>query len=269
MFTYASPTYTTYSGTSYNYTQVPQFMKSIGAKKVALVAFASPSAVLNAKQVAAEDPQVGLQNCYENLSVPLGAVDFTATVLQLKQAGCDSVVAALTESSEVGFASAIKNAGLNLKQFYYASYAQATLDSPPALAALNGTYGQKTIVAGHPTTDAAAQTLYNELKQYDPGYHGGLLDFGASQAWGGTDAMIEGLKLAGPNPTRDSFISHLRSDTGYTIGGLASTPVDFNYLTGNLPAQQCADFVQLQGSAFVPIPANGSSICGTRVAYKG
>jgi hypothetical protein len=61
MFTYASPTYTTYSGTSYNYTQVPQFMKSIGAKKVALVAFASPSAVLNAKQVAAEDPQVGLQ----------------------------------------------------------------------------------------------------------------------------------------------------------------------------------------------------------------
>lgn len=62
-----------------------------------------------------------------------------------------------------------------------------------------------------------------------------------------TDAMIEGLKLAGRNPTRATFISNLRAVTDYTIGGLSTTPVDFNYLTGNLPPQQCANFVQLQG----------------------
>jgi branched-chain amino acid transport system substrate-binding protein len=269
MFTYAPPTYTSYNGTSYNYTTVPSFMKSIGAKKAALVAFASPSAVLNAKQEAAMLPQVGLQNCYLNLSVPLGAVDFTATVLQLKQSGCDSMVAALTESSEVALASAIKNAGLNIKQFYYASYAQATLDSPAAEAALNGTYGEGVLAAGHTSTAQATQTLYNEIKQYDPSYHGGLLDYGATQGWDATDTMIAGLKLAGPNPTRASFISQLRAATSYTIGGLSSTPVDFNYLTGALPAQQCVNFVQLVGNAFVPVPADGSPICGSKVAYKG
>jgi branched-chain amino acid transport system substrate-binding protein len=269
MFTYGSPTFTTYpGGTSYNYTLVPQLMKSIGAKKVAVMSFASPSAIQSAKQVTAMLPQFGLQNCYLNLSVPLGGVDFTADVLQLKQSGCDSLVAAATESSEVALAAAIKNAGLNIKQYYYASYAQATLDSPAALAALDGSYGQTTVVAGHASTQAATQTLYNQLKKYDPSYKG-LLDFGASIGWEGTDAMIEGLKLAGPNPTRASFISKLRTVTNYTIGGLSSTPVDFNYLTGNLSKTQCANFVQLKGSAFVPIPADGSPTCGTRVAYKG
>jgi branched-chain amino acid transport system substrate-binding protein len=269
MFTYGPPTYSTYNGVSYNYTAVSKFMQSTGAKKVALVAFGSPSAILNAKQVAAMDTQLGLQNCYLNLSVPLGAVDFTADVLQLKQAGCDSLIAALTESSEVALASAIKNAGLNIKQFYYASYAQATLDSPAAELALDGSYGLGVVAAGHTATAEATQKLYDNIKKYDPSYHGGLLDFGASQAWDATDAMIEGLKLAGPNPTRDSFISNLRNVTDYTIGGLSSTPVDFNYLTGNLPAEQCFNFVQLQGKAFVPVPPDGSPTCGTRVAYHG
>jgi branched-chain amino acid transport system substrate-binding protein len=269
MFTYGSPTFTSYNGTSYNYTTVPKFMKSIGAKKTAIVAFASPSAVLSGKQVGAMLPKFGIKNCYQNLAVPLGGVDFTATVLQLKQAGCDSVIAELTESSEVGLASAIKNAGLHIKQYYYASYAQATLDSPSALAALNGSYGQTTVVAGHASTPAATQALYKQLKQYDPAYHGGLLDFGASIGWEGTDAMIAGLKLAGPNPTRASFTSKLRTASSYTIGGLSASLVNFNYLTGKLPPVQCSNMVQLKGSAFVPVPADGSATCGTRVAYKG
>jgi branched-chain amino acid transport system substrate-binding protein len=269
MFSYSAPTYSTYDGTSYNYTGVPEFMKSIGAKKVALVAVATPSSILNAKQLAAIDTQLGLQNCYLNLSVPLGAVDFTAAILQIKQAGCDAAITAFPASSNVAFASAIKNAGLNVKQFYYTSYTQATLDNPSAAAALDGTYGQASIIAGHTTTASATQQLYNTLKQYDPSYHGGLLDNGATIAWAATDAMIEGLKLAGPNPTRAIFISKLRTVTDYTIGGLSGTPIDFNYLTGNLPAQQCTNFVQLDGKAFHPVPADGSPTCGTRVAYKG
>ncbi len=269
MFTYGPPTYTSYGGTTYNYNNLPKFLKSIGAKKVAVLAFASPSAALSAKQVAAMDTQLGLQNCYENLSVPFGGVDFTATVLQMKQAGCDTAVGTFTASSNVALASAIKNAGLNMKQFYFTSYAQSTLGSPPAEAALNGTYSEGLVAAGHTPGAEATQKFYSELKQYDPSYHGGLPDLGVTNSWDATDVMIEGLKLAGPNPTRASFISDLRKATDYTLGGLSTTPVSFDYLTGNLPAEECANFVQLQGTTFVPNPSDGSPICGTRVAYKG
>jgi hypothetical protein len=55
----------------------------------------------------------------------------------------------------------------------------------------------------------------------------------------------------------------------YTIGGLSSTAVDFNYIGGNLPAKTCTNFLQLVGKAFVPVPADGSPTCGTRVAITG
>jgi hypothetical protein len=77
--------------------------------------------------------------------------------------------------------------------------------------------------------------------------------------------MIEGLKLAGPNPTRASVISKLRKVKGYTIIGV---PVSFDYLTGHLPLTQCTNFVQLQGSKFVPYPADGSPICGNLLAFS-
>jgi hypothetical protein len=81
--------------------------------------------------------------------------------------------------------------------------------------------------------------------------------------------MIEGLKLAGRNPTRASFISNLRTAKDYTMGGLSATPLDFNYIGGNLPAKTCTNFVQLVSKAFVPVPADGSATCGTKVAHKG
>jgi branched-chain amino acid transport system substrate-binding protein len=263
MFTVTPPTFSTFDGMSYNYTQVPEFMKSVGAKKVAVLALATPSATLNAKQLVTINTQIGLQNCYTNTSVTPGAVDFTAVVLAIKQGGCDAAITAFTASSNVALASVIKNAGLNVKQYYYATYSQATLDNPSAAAVLNGTYSQAFAPA------AATEQVYNKLKQYDPSYHGGLLDLGASVAWTATDAIIEGLKLAGRNPTRASFISNLRTVKDYTIGGLSSTPVDFNYIGGNLPAKTCTNFVQLVGQAFVPVPADGSPTCGTKVAHKG
>jgi hypothetical protein len=64
-------------------------------------------------------------------------------------------------------------------------------------------------------------------------------------------------KQAGRNPTRASFISNLRTVKDYTMGGLSSMPLDFDYLTGNLPAKTCT------------IPADGSPTCDTRVTTKG
>jgi branched-chain amino acid transport system substrate-binding protein len=267
MFSYGPPTYTVYNGTSYSYNNISKLLKSAGAKRVAVLAFSSPSADLSAKQLVKDDSQLGLANCYENLSVPFGGVDFTADVLAMKQAHCDAAVGTFTAASNVALSQDIKNQGLKMVQFYYTSYAQSTLASPQARAALNGTYSEGLVAAGHTSGANATRTFYAELKKYDKSYPGGIPDLGVSNSWDAIDVMIEGLKLAGPNPTRTRFINKLRTVTNYTLGGLSATPVNFNYLSGHLPATACANFVRLQGSAFVPVPANGSTTCGTRVAY--
>ena len=270
MFSYGPPTYTSYNGVSYSYNDVSKLLKSTGVKSVAVLAYnISPSATLSANQLIETDTKLGLKNCYANLSVPYGSVDFTADVLQMKQAGCQAVVGTFESASNIGLATGIKNAGLNIKQFYYTSYAQASLSTPAAVAALQGTYSEGLIAAGHTDAAAAVTKFYGELKKWDKSYTGGIPDLGISNSWDATDAMIEGLKLAGPNPTRAKFIAKLRTVKDYTIGGLTPTPVSFNYLTGHLPTTECANFVELKGTTFVPVPANGSPTCGSLVAYKG
>ena len=72
MFSYGPPTYSTYNGTSYSYNNVAKLMKQVGVTKPAVLAFASPSAALSAKQLVADDSALGLKNCYLNTSVPFG-----------------------------------------------------------------------------------------------------------------------------------------------------------------------------------------------------
>jgi ABC-type branched-subunit amino acid transport system substrate-binding protein len=271
MFDIEEPSNTTYpNGDSYTYLNLSNLLKSIGATSVATLGYSiSPSSVLTTKQTVAADSADGLKNCYENTSVPFGGVNFTAIALQIKQAGCDAVVASFVSTSNVALAQALDQAGLNLKQFYYTSYGQDTIDSPSAAAALNGTYTEGTASSGTSAVVQANLKWYKELKQYDPSYSGGIPDSGQEIGWDATDTMIEGLEVAGRNPTRASFISNLRKVNNYTIGGLFSSPLSFNYLTGNFPSNQCDNFVELEGKQFVPVPANGSAVCGNLFTYKG
>lgn len=196
-------------------------------------------------------------------------MDFTADVLQIQSAGCDAVVGTFVAASNIALSSALKNAGLNsVKQFYYTSYAQSTLDSSGAKSALDGTYSEGLIASGHTSAAAATRNFYADLKKYDSSYSGGLPDLGVTNSWDAVDTMIEGLRLAGPNPTRANFIAKLRTVENYKLGGLSSTPVTFNYLTGHLPSTECANFVELKGSTFVAVPSGGAPICGSLVAYK-
>jgi branched-chain amino acid transport system substrate-binding protein len=271
MFDIEEPSNTTYAnGKSYTYFALANFLKSIGATKVATLGYAiSPSSILSTKQTVGADSKDGLKNCYENTSVPFGGVDFTAIVLQIKQLGCNALVGSLISSSNVALATAIKQAGLHVKQFYFTSYGQDSLTSKGADAALQDTYSEGTASKGNSPVVKANLKWYKELKKYDPGYHGGIPDTGQTIGWDAADTMIEGLEVAGHNPTRGSFISKLRQVKTYTIGGLFASPLLFNYLTGHFPSSTCDNFVELKAKAFVPVPANGKAVCGKIYAYKG
>ena len=64
--------------------------------------------------------------------------------------------------------------------------------------------------------------------------------------------MIKGLQVAGQNPTRASFMTGLRGVTSYDDEGVLPSPVSFALTQfGQYPANSCAYFVQLKGTAFV------------------
>ena len=85
MFTYSPPSYTPFDGKLYTNTFFGTFLKSIGVTKLASLAYGiSPSATDAAAATVASAKAVGIADCYQNYSVPFGAVDFTADVLAIK-----------------------------------------------------------------------------------------------------------------------------------------------------------------------------------------
>ncbi len=266
MFSWALPTTTKFAGQYYTYTTLGKFLKDIGVTKFGGLGFGiSPSSQESVRQSLASAAQIGIPTCYTNLSVPFSGVDFTADVLQIKNAGCTGITTAFNDPSDAGLSSAIAQAGLKdqVKQIYATGYDETILGNPAARESFNGAYVSSTINFTNPTS--GTQQMLQNLSKYYPGYKGGIPSFGLYSGYLSADLMIEGLEKAGSNPTRTTFINNLRRVSSYDAGGILSSPVSFqNFGTvAMLPTTSCEYFVQLQGSQFVIY--KGAPICGNRV----
>lgn len=270
MFSYGPPSYTPYGGKYYTYTSIGKFLKSLGVKSLANLAYSiSPSAVQAAKGVAAAAAAVGISDCYNDYSVGFGSTDFTSDALAIKQNNCGAVEAPMVDASDVALAGALKDAGLNnVKTIFFTGYSQDVIDNPAANASFQGAY----VTAGinFTTPNAGTKTMIANLKKYDPAYKGGLPDLGLYGSYMGAEVMIEGLKLAGKNPTRQAFISKMRKLTNYNINGILSpNSISFTGFgtVNQFPQSSCEFIVQLKGKKFV-IANGGKQVCGTRIAYS-
>jgi branched-chain amino acid transport system substrate-binding protein len=266
MFSFGPPSYTTYGGKFYTYTDVGNFMKSIGITKLANLAYSiSPSAVQAAKNAAYASGVAGVSatDCYDDYSVAFGSTDFTADALAIKQNGCNGVSSPMVDSSDVALSAALQQGGsTNVKQIYYTGYSNDVITNAAANAAFQNAY----VVAGINFTvpSAGTKAMLNAFKKYDPSYTaGGIPDLGLYGSYIATDVMIKGLELAGKNPTRAAFISKMRQLTGYTANGVFPTPVAFNHFgtLGMFPKSGCTYMVQLKGKKFV-VSNNGKLVCG-------
>jgi len=264
MFTFGPPSYTTYGGKYYTYTDVGNFMKSIGVTKLSNLAYGiSPSAVTAAKNAAYAAGKAGISNpdCYNDYNVAFGSTNFTADALAIKQDGCNGVSSPMVDSSDVALAAALQQGGSsNVKQVYYTGYSQDVL-SGAANAAFQNAY----VVAGinFTTPSAGTKSMLNAFRKYIPGYTGAIPDLGLYGSYIATDMMIKGLELAGKNPTRPAFISNLRKVTNYTASGVLPTTVSFGHFgtVAMFPKTSCTYMVQLKGKKFV-VAGGGKLICG-------
>ena len=267
MFTYGPPLYTPFDGNYYTYQGQAKFLKSIGVTKLATLGFGiSASSTSSIKAIQAAAKSVGIDLCYNNLSVQFGQTTFATEALAIKQAGCNGVVSSMVDASDVGLGAALTQAGVQSKNFYYTGYDQAILDDSNATTALNGAYFSAAPNFTNQTT--GTQQMLAAIKKYAPSVPKGIPNLGVYGSYYAMDVMIRGLELAGQNPTRANFISKMRSEANYSGGGLFTPSVSFTGFPTKamLPPSLCADYVQLTGGKFKTVKSN---VCGKlMVAYK-
>ena len=270
MFSYIPVTETPFNGQVHNYDYWGPFMKSVGITKLAGLAYGiSPSAKAAIATTLASANQHGIPTCYADNSVPFGGVDFTADALAIRSAGCNGVVMALVDSSDVAVAQALKNGGVKAKPFLSGTgYDQAVAASPSSMTALEGGYADATV--NFTTPNSATQAMVAALKKYDKQYHGGVPDFGTTVAYLATDLMIKGMQAAGKNLTQSGFISAMYNKVKtYDAGGILASANTYSLKTFGtvdmLPKTACTYWIGIQNGKYVT--ANGGKPgCGGLVS---
>jgi branched-chain amino acid transport system substrate-binding protein len=251
---------TPFNGYYYTYSSSGAELKALHVTKLAQVVFNISSAINAANTIFAQAKSYGVSNCLDALLPSSG--NLNPTVLQIKKLGCNGVEVLSVLSTCTTLAADLKQANVNAKLVCATAYDQSLLNQPSALAAMQDTYTTATFNVLAKNPPAPVKLLLDRLKKYTS-YSGGIPSNNVEYSYMSADAMINGLKLAGPNPTRKAFITNLRQVSNYTVEGLLSTPIIFSHFgtLGMIPKKACGPLLEIKGKNFVP----ALNVCGTLV----
>jgi ABC-type branched-subunit amino acid transport system substrate-binding protein len=91
-------------------------------------------------------------------------------------------------------------------------------------------------------------------------------NFAQYEAWVGTDLMIQGLELAGSNPTRANVIKDLRGIKSYSADGIDPVSINYSTVFGHSASPDCRWYLQAETSGFKllsPTPECGTWMTGS------
>jgi len=243
------------------YTGFGTFIKSLGAKNMALLSVVSPSATAAMKADEVSLKKAGIKFDYTNYNLQFGTVDFTTEALAMKSAGSDGFASAVEPDSAIGLASSVKQQGIVTKApMVGTGYAQKTIDDAQAnQAGQNGWFAAQTVPFELKT--AATKGMQAGLKKYaSSAYKGGIPDGGLTGGWLSADLVIRGLKDTGKDLSRTAYMKALSKVTDYTADGLLPSPVDLSHF-GQDPPKSCMYWTKLSGKQFT----GAKLVCGNLI----
>jgi branched-chain amino acid transport system substrate-binding protein len=266
MFSVYGTPLTPYNGKLYSYTDGAELLKDLGVTKLAQSVANVPSAISAADELFAEAKPLGISDCLDSVS-PVGAVDFTTFVLQMKKNGCNGVEVLDLLATCIAAQTAIKQANLKVADVCATGYDQAVLSQPAALAAMQGTYTGATINVLGDDLSAPVKLYLKNLKKYSA-FAGGIPTLNMDYGYESADLIIKGLELTGGKASRPAFISDLRKISSYTAGGLIAAPgINFTHFgtLASLPKTACAVYYEVKGHSYVPA-LGGKPVCGKLIS---
>jgi branched-chain amino acid transport system substrate-binding protein len=233
------------------------FLKKMGATKLAVVGGMNASSATYVIQVAKSVKQLGqIQVVKEITDVPTDQQDFTSIVQDIKDSGADGVLTGMDFLQNTALSDALTKAGVHLKVLAFpGGYDPRVLGLPGIEGA---TFGLEffPFELHHAATEAFDKYAPKSLARGQVPFIG----------WLSGEITIQGIKDAGLNcPTRKAFINNLRLEHAYT-GGDAFDPVDLQKGFGQ--QFQCVYYVIVKNKAFVPL-FGGKQFCGKPLKLTG
>jgi branched-chain amino acid transport system substrate-binding protein len=239
-----------------------QFMKAQGVTKCASIGYSSSVSAQNAAIGFTQScEQAGLQRGYLNTQFSFGSTDVGPIALAMKNAGVDGVYLPTVPSTGFALVAALGQLGVKPKAFVLATgYGGDLLASKAAIQAGQGVMFSLT---GNP---AEANTAATKQRAADLAQVGvtGPPTFAENSAYLCMAALVAGLKAAGPNPTRQGFMTALRALKNYDADGLLA-PEKIAFSEYN-PPTSCFWVAQLEGTGFKVV--KDTPTCGPTFKIK-
>ena len=234
------------------YDTTTKIMKQMGAKKVAAVGYGvSPSSSESAKatETYGADAQ-GLEGVYLNTTLEFGGTDVGPVVLGIKNSGADGLYLPLDSDTNFAIVQGLQQNGVKMKANILATgYSQDLLDQP-IVKTIQPTdvmfSAYRPVELGGP----AVKKFRADLKKVGLT---GVPDYGTYTGYIVCDMAILGLKNAGKNPTRQSFVDAIRKTNNgqYDGAGLLCKPLDLSYEAfGTIASSSCTWFVGVENGKF-------------------
>jgi branched-chain amino acid transport system substrate-binding protein len=250
-----------------SYTGMPAFFKTQGGTSYCGVGYNAPSTVGNGAAMAGSMKAAGVPVPYTNFGIAAGNANFTSIALAIKQAKCNVLGSQMTLGDTLNLITALKNANVSLKAtFIQGGYGEDLLEQSSSLSAAQGV----DMAAGFEPSSlntTATKWMMSALKTY-AGWTKPYPAAGMEWGWFTADTAIEGLKVAGANPTQQSFMTNLRKVSSFNHEGL-TCPVNYSVF-GNTNQQfpgNCTWMVKVEGDQFVSLtgssPVQVATIPGT------
>jgi branched-chain amino acid transport system substrate-binding protein len=238
-----------------------QFMKSQGVTKCASLGYASsPSSALSAEGFIKSCEAAGLKGAYLNTQFPFGSTNIQPIALAMKAAGVDGLYLPTVPSTSFALIVTLELMGVKLKaSLLPTGYGGDILASKAAVQAGQGIDFEPIGAPAEADTPGTIQRALDLSKvgvKTDP-------TFAEQEDFLTLSAFVAGLKAAGSNPTRQSFMAAMNKITNFTADGLLTPPVNFRQYT---PNNGCIYVVKLTGSKFVELPK--MPLCGAEVKFS-
>jgi ABC-type branched-subunit amino acid transport system substrate-binding protein len=246
-------------------TTIGEITKMLGGTNLATLGFGiSPSSADVAKSYGISAQDAGLKAGYVNANVPFGSTNVTPLVLAMKSAGIDSIYPVTTPNTALAVIVGLRQQGVDLKvPFLAETEGDLIAGGPAAMQQAKGTYSTNLYEPPEMNT-AATKEIASYLKS--AAHVSTPPTLNEYMAYLSIDALVQGLKKTGANPTQASFIQAMEGITNYTGRGLLGSPISFAP-SGRGDIVPCTFVDEWTGSAF-QLALGGQPYCGKLTGQK-
>jgi ABC-type branched-subunit amino acid transport system substrate-binding protein len=235
---------------------LPWLVREIGATKVGIIGYgnsAQSKLCSSGNRDSFDKYDVGAEVAYFDDSLAFGVTDLSAQVADMKREGVDFVTTCMDLNGVFTLAQEMRKQGLDAVQSLPNGYDQEFIAANAE--AFEGYYVVPQFTAfEHEPQPESMQQFFEWMERTDKevvetSFHG----------WIAAHQFVTGLKMAGPEFTRESVTAALNTLTDYTADGLIA-PIDWTKQHQD-PAenpdvradQQCANFTIAEGGELVSV----------------